>query len=49
MQFDYAFTIPRYIEMLEAVRDGAKDEKKIYLFADGAEYHKDKGEVGEAM
>jgi|APSaa5957512535_1039671.scaffolds.fasta_scaffold701485_1 hypothetical protein len=40
MQIDYAFNHEIFIEMINSIRDGAKSEEKLYLFMDGAGFHK---------
>ena len=46
-QRDFSFTKESFVEMLETIRERAKDNKVIYLFVDNAGYHS-KGEVDDA-
>ena len=39
MQKDKSFENNNFFEMLESIRDAAKDEKKIYIMLDNARFH----------
>jgi len=40
MQLDCAFDSEKFIEMVNSIRDAAKSDEKLYLFMDGAGFHR---------
>lgn len=42
MQLEYAFGSETFKEMVGGVRDAVKSDEKVYLFMDGAGYHRNR-------